>query len=98
MDILTRIKTLLGLDSDKDALLSILIEDAEQEFMDMCNRDDIPDTANGLIAQMVMHKYNQLGSEGIASQGFSGVSQSFMNDYPETIKKAFAKYRKLKVM
>ena len=101
MTTLERVKTLLGFDAentDKDGILAILIEDAEQEFKDFCNRDDVPTTAQGVIGQMVIHRYNQLGSEGIASQSYSGISQSFSSSYSESIMQQLRKFRRLKVM
>jgi hypothetical protein len=47
---------------------------------------------------MIIYRYNQLGSEGIASQSYSGISQSFTSTYPENIIKQLNTYRKLKVM
>jgi hypothetical protein len=97
MTILQRLQTLLGV-TDKDALLTILIEDAQIEFKNYCNRTDVPEATASLITQMVIYRYNQLGSEGIASQSYSGISQSFTSTYPENIIKQLNTYRKLKVM
>ena len=35
-----------------------------------------------LIRQIAVIRINQLGSEGVANEGYSGISQSFMDDLP----------------
>jgi hypothetical protein len=39
-----------------------------------------------------------MGSEGLASQGYSGVSESYINDYPADIKAILNRKRRLKVI
>jgi hypothetical protein len=96
---LQRVKTILGItDTLQDAILTVLVEDTEQEFADYCNRIDIPDTACNVLAQMTVYRYNRLNAEGIASQGYSGVSQSYEADYSRSIISQLNKYRKLQVL
>lgn len=81
---LEKIKLLLGLNDDKDFLLTILIEQATNEALDFTHRD----SAEGLdtsIIQMVVYKYNRLGTEGVDNENYSGVSFSYSADYPESI-------------
>jgi len=35
-----------------------------------------------LVRQIAVIRINQLGSEGVASEGYSGISQTFMTDLP----------------
>ena len=35
-----------------------------------------------LVRQIAVIRINQLGSEGVASEGYSGISQSFLDDLP----------------
>lgn len=99
---LERVKTIKGLaDTSQDEKLSVLIEDAEQEFIDYCNRknaDDIPISADSVIVQMVIFRYNLLNTEGILTQTYSGVSQSYISEYPAYIMAQLNRYRKLKVL
>lgn len=97
---LETIKVLLKLDGDtsKDTLINVLIEQAQSEFKDNCNRDDVPTAAVGVITEMVLVKYSKLGAEGLASQSFSGISDSFIDGYPANIIKALNRYRKVKFL
>ena len=101
MTILQRVKTLLGLatlDISKDAILNILIEDSTQEFLNYTNCVTAPLTADTTISQMVIYKYNRQGSEGLASTSYSGISESYLTDYPDNLIKQMNKYRRLKVL
>lgn len=48
--------------------------------------------------QIAVIKLNRLGTEGLASQSFSGVSESYINAYPEDIQAILNSKRKLKVV
>ncbi len=92
---LETIKVLLQLDSDtKDTLINVLIEQAQSEFLNYCNRDEVPDNAAGVINDMVLVNYSKLGTEGLAAQSFSGISDSFIDGYPSNLIKALNRYRK----
>lgn len=43
-------------------------------------------------------KLNRLNTEGLASTGFSGISESYIDGYPEEIKQVLNSKRKLKVV
>lgn len=96
MTLLQKIKILVGVkveDTSKDALIGLLIEQAEDEFLQYCNRDDIPDRADNVVVDMVIIKYNLLGSEGLSSQSYSGLSENIAN-YPPQLIRALNRYRK----
>lgn len=84
--------------TDKDALLNYLISQAQTDFKTYCNRDDVPEAADDVIIQMVLVKYNRLGAEGLNSESFSGVSNSYVDGYPANITAALNNYRKLKLL
>ena len=49
-----------------------------------------------LIEQaIVVYNYNRLGTEGLDSEGYSGVSLNYSADYPEPIIRALKAKRKL---
>lgn len=96
MTILEKVKVMVGVEN-KDSLLTLLIEQAEKEFKQSTNRNDIPDTAENIILDMVVIKYNLIGTEGLASSSFNGASEAY-NQYPEQLKKAIARYRKAKFL
>lgn len=79
-------------------ILSLLLEDAEQDFLTYTGRKDIPATASALIEDMAIYKYNQLETKGISSQSYSGVSESYSTDYDTTLKVNLNRWRKLKLL
>lgn len=92
---LEKIKLLLGLTgNDKDDLLNVLIEQATVEAQDITHNDNIAEL-NTSIVQMVVYKYNRIGTEGLDSEGYSGVSFNYLNDYPEPLMRALKAKRKI---
>ena len=93
---LEKMKLLLGIgDASKDTLLSLLLATAEDEAKDYTNNENI---SENLIVQMAIYKYNRLGTEGLNSENYSGVSFNYMSDYPETIVKQLRRFKKLGVI
>lgn len=89
-------KLLLGIkDASKDTLCQVLIQQALDEAIDYTNNENVSDN---LIVQMAIYKYNRLGTEGLNSENYSGVSFNYLNDYPETIVKQLRRFKKLGVV
>ena len=92
---LENIKLLLGISStEKDALLLLLIQQAEDEAKDFTHRVDVCELQS-TIEKMVVYNYNRLGTEGLNSESYSGVSYNYTTDYPEPILKMLKRYRKI---
>lgn len=92
---LKKIKALLSLTDDtKDDLLTILIEQAIEEALAYTHQDSV-DGLDTTIIQMVVYKYNRIGTEGVDSEGYSGVSYAYSADYPESIIRMLKSKRKL---
>ena len=93
---LKKIKVLLGLtaDNSKDDLLTILIEQAIEEALTYTHQDCV-DGLDTAIIKMVVYKYNRIGTEGVDSEGYSGVSFNFATDYPDSIIRILKSKRKL---
>ncbi|MCI5550302.1 MAG: phage head-tail connector protein [Clostridiales bacterium] len=83
----------VGGDACSDALLDVLCADAESDFLSYCNRDDIPDAAQSIVAQLAVIRYNTLGAEGVSSQSFSGASTTYDINYPESVVHALNRFR-----
>lgn len=98
---LEKLKIRLGIEADNnkdDSLLQMLLEDAEGEILDYCNRDVLPDKAQALQRELAIVYYNRLGSEGEASRSEGGISVSYINDIPEGIKSRLNAFRRLKLV
>ena len=81
--------------SDEQIALCYKLALAEVETY--CNRE--ADTTLELIAEKIaVIKLNRLNTEGLASQSFSGVSESYINGYPAEILAVLNRKRKMKVI
>ena len=92
---LDKIKTLLGITADdKNDLLTLLIEQATEEAILFTHNDSLEDL-NTAIIKMVVYNYNRLGTEGVDSENYSGVSFNYSADYPDSIIRMLKAKRKL---
>lgn len=92
---LEKVKLLLGIaDNAKDDLLTLLIEQAVEEAI-VYTHNECVDELNTSIIQMVVYKYNRIGTEGVDSEGYSGVSFQYTSDYPENIMRGLRAKRKV---
>jgi hypothetical protein len=95
MDKLITLKSLLDIaDNVQDAKLIAILDICNTAAAEYCNRDSMPDEADGLIIQMAIMKFNKLGKEGAAAQSFNGVSESFIDGYTKEIYHSLNRYRK----
>lgn len=95
---LENIKLLLGITtSDKDELLELLINQATTEAKEYTNSENVSKLSTAIV-KMVIYNYNRLGTEGIDSEGYSGVSYSYSADYPEAVLRLLNKCRRIKTL
>lgn len=93
------IKIMLGESASNysDALINLTYRQTVAEVEDYCKRElDI--VLDNVVKQITVIKLHRIGSEGIASQSFSGVSESFINGYPADIQAILNGKRKLKLL
>lgn len=93
------IKLLLGdaAANHPDAKISLAYKMALAEVEDYCKRD--ADAVMEMLAeQIAVIKLNRSGTEGLASQSFSGVSENYIDGYPADIVSALNRKRKMKVL
>lgn len=93
------IKTLLGdaAANFTDAQIELALKMALAEVEDYCNRD--ADNALELIAEKIaVIKLNRINTEGLTSQSYSGVSESYIDGYPADIQAALNRKRKIKTI
>lgn len=96
---LEKIKIRLGINSDsEDVLLSTILDDAESEILDFCNRDILPEKAQGLQRELAIIYYNRQGAEGESSRSEGGISVSYSTEIPENIKTRLKALRRLKAV
>lgn len=93
------IKLLLGdaAANYSDAQIALALKLALAEVEAYCGRE--ADAILELAAQEIaVIKLNRAGSEGLASQAYSGVSENYLDGYPAHIKATLNRKRKLKVV
>lgn len=96
---LEEIKVLLGEAAANytDAQISLCLKHALAEVETYCNRE--LDLELEFIAQKIaIIKLNRLNTEGLASQGYSGVSENYIDGYPAEILSVLNRKRKIKVI
>lgn len=80
-----------------DELINLLIEDARNEVSSYCNRE-IDKELESVVEKIVVIKLNRVNSEGLASQSYSGTSESYIDGYPADILAVLDRKRKIKVV
>jgi hypothetical protein len=96
---LDEIKLLLGdaAANYTDAQISLALKMSLAEVEDYCGRE--ADYSLELAAMRIaVIKLNRLNTEGLASQGYSGVSESYIDGYPAEILSVLNRKRKIKVV
>ena len=92
------IKLLLGdaASNYTDAQISLAYKMALAEVEDYCNRE--ADATLELLAEKIaVIKLNRMNTEGLASQSYSGVSESYIDGYPADILAVLNRKRKIKI-
>jgi uncharacterized protein YecT (DUF1311 family) len=80
-----------------DAQINLAYRMALAEVEAYCNRE--ADAVLELAAeQIAVIKLNKLGAEGLASQSYSGVSESYIDGYPQEVLALLNSKRRIKVV
>ena len=96
---LEKVKMLLNIsDESKDALLIELIDNAREFILNYTNNESALESLTGTLAQMVIYDYNRMGTEGLTSENYSGVSFGYAPGYSDDIMKQLKRYRKVRVI
>ncbi len=91
-----KLKLMPGI-SGSNEMLELVLESAEDDFMQYCGLQEVPESAKSLIRDMAVIRYNRIGVEGLSSQSW-GASQSFIDGYPADIRARLNRYRRIKVL
>jgi hypothetical protein len=93
------IKVMLGNSASNysDAQINYAYKRAVMEIETYCRRE--LDVELSMIAEEVaVIKLNRMNTEGLANQSYSGVSESYIDGYPDTIKKILNSKRRIKTL
>lgn len=97
---LENIKILLG---DKrinypDGLLQLMLNMAEAEILDYTRRTELDAALESVVIQLVLARLNKMGAEGLESQSYSGVSESYLTDMPSDLLRVLNSKRRIRVV
>lgn len=96
---LDKLKLLLNIPDDtQDELLQVLISLCKDEAYTYCNLPEYNTKLDGAVIQMVIERYNRIGSEGATQQSSSGVSMTYDSFYSEKVRWMLNKNRKVKMI
>lgn len=91
--ILDEVKITLGLSSsDKDELLLSLIKRNSQTVINYIKEQKVPLELEYIVVELVIARYNRIGSEGLNSENSDGVSFSYSNNLLDSYKKDLDRY------
>lgn len=93
------IKTLLGdrADSFTEAQIGLALKRALAEVEGYCKRE-VDYELESCAVEIAIIRLNRMNTEGIASMSASGVSESYLDGYPQHIQNILNRKRKMKVL
>lgn len=81
---LEEIKTVLGLSDvpggTVDPILKVLIKTVTARLLVLIGATEVPEALQYIITEVVIARYNRIGSEGVASHGVSGETMQWNDD------------------
>ena len=80
-----------------DAQIGLAIKMAMAEVQGYCNRE-LDYELEMCAERIAIIKLNRMNTEGLASQSMAGVSENYINGYPDDIQKILNRKRKIKVI
>jgi len=96
MAMIDDIQTLTNCDNTQ--VLNLLINQCKLIATDYCNLDEYSEKLDEVVKVMVCERFNKLSADGISSQSYSGISESYTDDFSPMIYKSLRKHRKLRTV
>lgn len=84
--------------SSNTDILNLLINQCKLIATDYCNLDKYDEKLDEVVKVMVCERFNKLSADGISSQSYSGISESYTDDFSPMIYKSLRKHRKLRTV
>lgn len=81
-----------------DAQINLALRQAMIEVQEYCRVNVLDDSLTFIAERIAVIKLNRINSEGLASQAYSGVSESYIDGYPAEIKAILNSKRRIKVL
>ena len=78
--------------------LNLLINQCKLIATDYCNLSEYDEKLDEIVKVMVCERFNKLSADGISSHTYSGISESYTDDFSPMIYKSLRKHRKLRTV
>ena len=95
--LLERLKARLDDVEVPDVKLQAIVEDVIQEVLADTNQSKLNAQLESAVISLSVVAVNRLGTEGLASEGYSGVSTSYLDDVPPRVASILNANRRLGV-
>ena len=95
--LLERLKARLDDVEVPDVKLQAIVEDVTQEVLADTNQSKLNAQLESAVISLSVIAVNRLGTEGVASEGYSGVSTSYLDDVPPRVASILNANRRLGV-
>lgn len=79
----------------EEVVLNEMIKDCIQDLKDMLHVDELGDEHASILKELVLIKVNRDGTEGISSENNSGVSTTYLDDLPKSLRRKINAKRKI---
>jgi hypothetical protein len=83
--LLDRLKARLDDVEVPDVKLQAIVEDVTQEVLADTNQSKLNAQLESAVISLSVIAVNRIGTEGLASEGYSGVSTSYLDDVPPRV-------------
>lgn len=83
--LLERLKARLDENELSDGKLQEIIDDVTQEVLADTNQSELNPQLSSAVVSLSVITVNRIGTEGLASEGYSGVSTSYLDDVPTRV-------------
>ena len=83
--LLERLKARLDENELSDGKLQEIIDDVTQEVLADTNQSELNLQLSSAVVSLSVIAVNRIGTEGISSESYSGVSTSYLDDVPSRI-------------
>lgn len=93
-DIQVRVKTILGIGDEKDAVIEQLIATMTSAVNLYCGIDTLPIELEFVVVETTISRFNRLGSEGLTQEQIDSLSTSFQTDIFAPYKQYMDAYKK----
>ena len=80
---------------DNDIIANYFLDKATTEIKDYTKRNTktVTTTLKSYVIELAISYYNRKGTEGLKSQSYDGVSESYLNGMPKNIKAGINPYK-----